>query len=90
MDPEKAVQAASDLLGEIVIFSVKKVEKLSTCKHLYFVAQSFPFAFVYGKVAATAVLLEVQRSARSEARKEAAQRREFEVGFWLLIWGYKK
>jgi hypothetical protein len=35
--------------------------------------------FVCGKVAAAAVLLEVQRSAGSEARKEAAQRREIEV-----------
>eukprot|EP00250_Pteridium_aquilinum_P013081 c21118_g1_i1 orf=190-657(+) len=51
LDPEKAVQAASDLLGEIVIFSV----------------------------GVGAVLFEVQRSARSEARKEEARRQEIEA-----------
>ncbi|KAH7280277.1 hypothetical protein KP509_37G059100 [Ceratopteris richardii] len=51
LDPEKAVQAAADLLGELVIFSV----------------------------GVAAVLFEVQRSARSEARKEEARRQELEA-----------
>lgn len=51
LDPEKAVQAASDLLGELVIFSV----------------------------GVAAVIFEVQRSARSEARKEEARKQELEA-----------
>lgn len=51
LDPDKAVQAASDLLGELVVFSV----------------------------GVAAVLFEVQRSARSEARKEEARKQELEV-----------
>lgn len=51
LDPEKAVQAAADLLGELVIFSV----------------------------GVAAVLFEVQRSARSEARKEEARKQEIEA-----------
>ncbi|MCO5582116.1 hypothetical protein L7F22_036006 [Adiantum nelumboides] len=51
LDPEKAVQAATDILGELVVFSV----------------------------GVGAVIFEVQRSARSEARKEEARRQEIEA-----------
>ncbi|MCO5571018.1 hypothetical protein L7F22_024749 [Adiantum nelumboides] len=51
LDPEKAVQAAADILGEFVVFSV----------------------------GVGAVIFEVQRSARSEARKEEARRQEIEA-----------
>lgn len=50
LNEEKAVQAASDLIGEIFIFMV----------------------------AGAAVIFEVQRSARSEARKEEVRRKEME------------
>ncbi|VVA16634.1 PREDICTED: OPA3 [Prunus dulcis] len=51
MDEEKAVGAAAELLGELVIFTV----------------------------AGLAIIYEVQRSARSEARKEEQRRQEIEV-----------
>ncbi|XP_057829140.1 OPA3-like protein isoform X1 [Cryptomeria japonica] len=51
LNEEKAVQAATDLLGELFIFSVGGV----------------------------AVIFEVQRSVRSEARKEEARRQELEA-----------
>ncbi|KAI5084280.1 hypothetical protein GOP47_0000449 [Adiantum capillus-veneris] len=51
LDPEKAVQAAADILGEVIVFSV----------------------------GVGAVIFEVQRSARSEARKEEARRQEIEA-----------
>lgn len=50
LDEEKAVHAATDLLGELFIFSV----------------------------GGAAVIFEVQRSARSEARKEEDRRKELE------------
>eukprot|EP00252_Welwitschia_mirabilis_P014920 TRINITY_DN32992_c0_g1_i1.p1 TRINITY_DN32992_c0_g1~~TRINITY_DN32992_c0_g1_i1.p1 ORF type:complete len:173 (-),score=32.36 TRINITY_DN32992_c0_g1_i1:271-789(-) len=50
LNEEKAVQAATDLIGELFIFSV----------------------------AGAAVIFEVQRSARSEARKEEARKQELE------------
>ncbi|KAH9309526.1 hypothetical protein KI387_037437, partial [Taxus chinensis] len=50
LDEEKAVHAATDLLGELFIFSV----------------------------GGAAVIFEVQRSVRSEARKEEARRQELE------------
>ncbi|KAJ8501086.1 hypothetical protein OPV22_011638 [Ensete ventricosum] len=50
LDEEKAVQAASDLIGEFFVFSV----------------------------AGVALIFEVQRSARSEARKEEIRRQEIE------------
>ncbi|XP_024369886.1 uncharacterized protein [Physcomitrium patens] len=51
LNPEKAVQAASDLLGEFIIFAV----------------------------GGTIVILEVQRSSRSEALKEAKMRAELDA-----------
>lgn len=51
LDEEKAVQAATDLLGEVFIFSV----------------------------GGAAVIFEVQRSSRSEARKEEARKQELEA-----------
>lgn len=51
LNEEKAVQAATDLVGEFFIFSV----------------------------GGAAVIFEVQRSARSEARKEEARRQELEA-----------
>uniref|UniRef100_A0A0E0BZU5 OPA3-like protein n=1 Tax=Oryza meridionalis TaxID=40149 RepID=A0A0E0BZU5_9ORYZ len=51
LNEEKAVQAATDLIGEGFIFSV----------------------------AVAALIFEVQRSARSEARKEEARKQELEV-----------
>lgn len=51
LDEEKAVQAFSDLLGEVFIFSV----------------------------GGAAVIFEVQRSSRSEARKEEARKKEIEA-----------
>ncbi|WOL11010.1 OPA3-like protein isoform X2 [Canna indica] len=51
LNEEKAIQAATDLLGEIFLFSV---------------------------VAGAAVIFEVQRSARSEARREELRRQELE------------
>lgn len=51
LDEEKAVQAFSDLLGEVFIFSV----------------------------GGAAVIFEVQRSSRSEARKEEARKQELEA-----------
>ncbi|KAK9131982.1 hypothetical protein Scep_011510 [Stephania cephalantha] len=51
LNEEKAVQAATDLLGELFIFSV----------------------------AGAAVIFEVQRSSRSEARKEEQRREELEA-----------
>jgi cell division protein FtsB len=51
LDEEKAVQAFTDLLGEVFIFSV----------------------------GGAAVIFEVQRSSRSEARKEEARKQEFEA-----------
>ncbi|CAD5180843.1 OPA3-like protein [Musa acuminata AAA Group] len=51
LDEEKAVQAASDLIGEFFVFSV----------------------------AGVALIFEVQRSARSEARKEEIRRQEIEA-----------
>ncbi|WOL01031.1 OPA3-like protein [Canna indica] len=51
LDEEKAVQAASDLIGELFVFSV----------------------------AGTVLIFEVQRSARSEARKEETRRQEIEA-----------
>uniref|UniRef100_A0A0D6R691 OPA3-like protein n=1 Tax=Araucaria cunninghamii TaxID=56994 RepID=A0A0D6R691_ARACU len=50
LDEEKAVQAATDLLGELFVFSV----------------------------GVGAVIFEVQRSARSEARKEETRKQELE------------
>ncbi|WOK97267.1 hypothetical protein Cni_G05975 [Canna indica] len=51
LDEEKAVQAASDLIGELFVFSV----------------------------AGAVLIFEVQRSARSEARKEETRRQEIEA-----------
>ncbi|XP_074289991.1 OPA3-like protein [Silene latifolia] len=51
LDEEKAVQVASDLIGEVFVFTV----------------------------AGVAVIFEVQRSAKSEARKEAARKQELEA-----------
>lgn len=51
LNEEKAVQAATDLIGEGFIFSV----------------------------AVAALIFEVQRNARSEARKEEARKQELEV-----------
>lgn len=51
LNEEKAVQAATDLIGEIFVFSV----------------------------AGAALIFEVQRSARSEARKEEIRRQEIEA-----------
>jgi len=51
LNEQKAVQAATDLIGEAFIFSV----------------------------AVAALIFEVQRSARSEARKEEARKQELEV-----------
>ncbi|BFG29122.1 hypothetical protein CerSpe_153960 [Prunus speciosa] len=51
MDEEKAVGAAAELLGELVIFTV----------------------------AGLAIIFEVQRSARSEARKEEQRKQEIEA-----------
>ncbi|XP_010279218.1 PREDICTED: OPA3-like protein [Nelumbo nucifera] len=51
LNEEKAVQVASDLLGELFVFTV----------------------------AGAAVIFEVQRSSRSEARKEALRRQELEA-----------
>uniref|UniRef100_A0ACD5VH13 Uncharacterized protein n=1 Tax=Avena sativa TaxID=4498 RepID=A0ACD5VH13_AVESA len=51
LDEQKAVQAATDLIGEGFIFSV----------------------------AVAALIFEVQRSARSEARKEEARKQELEI-----------
>ncbi|KAL5670761.1 hypothetical protein ACJX0J_015067, partial [Zea mays] len=57
LDEQKAVQAATDLIGEAFIFSV----------------------------AVAALIFEVQRNARSEARKEEARRQELEFVFNKLI-----
>ncbi|KAJ8494089.1 hypothetical protein OPV22_015810 [Ensete ventricosum] len=51
LNEEKAVQAATDLIGELFVFSV----------------------------AGAAIIFEVQRSARSEARKEELRRQELEA-----------
>ncbi|KAL9243779.1 hypothetical protein vseg_017625 [Gypsophila vaccaria] len=51
LNEEKAVQVASDLIGEVFVFTV----------------------------AGVAVIFEVQRSAKSEARKEAARKEELEA-----------
>ncbi|WOL11009.1 hypothetical protein Cni_G19770 [Canna indica] len=51
LNEEKAIQAATDLLGEFFLFSV----------------------------AGAAIIFEVQRSARSEARKEELRRQELEA-----------
>ncbi|KAH9616696.1 hypothetical protein KSS87_023824 [Heliosperma pusillum] len=56
LDEEKAVQVASDLIGEVFVFTVLPLQ-----------------------VAGIAVIFEVQRSAKSEARKEAARKQELEA-----------
>ncbi|KAF8409172.1 hypothetical protein HHK36_005246 [Tetracentron sinense] len=63
LNEDKAVQAAADLLGELFVFSV------------VLIPESLLFLFC---VAGAAVIFEVQRSSRSEARKEEIRRQELE------------
>ncbi|PWZ09358.1 OPA3-like protein [Zea mays] len=67
LNEEKAIQAAADLLGELFVFSASNIFS-------YFCNDSH----IISQVAGAAIIYEVQRSARSEARKEEARRLEIE------------
>ncbi|KAF4386505.1 hypothetical protein G4B88_006761 [Cannabis sativa] len=67
LNEEKAVQAAADLLGELFVFSV-----LTCCEFSAFINVQ------KRKVAGAAVIFEVQRSTRSEARKEELRKQELQ------------
>ncbi|KAH1221152.1 Optic atrophy 3 [Glycine max] len=62
LNEEKAVQAAADLLGELFVFSVGFKSK----------------GLLRVRVAGAAIIFEVQRSSRSEARKEELRTQEIE------------
>ncbi|CAI8617409.1 unnamed protein product [Vicia faba] len=66
LNEEKAVQAAADLLGEFFVFTS------------YFLGAICGSGIKF-KVAGAAVIFEVQRSSRSEARKEEQRRREIQA-----------
>eukprot|EP01018_Ginkgo_biloba_P000671 Gb_01745 [translate_table: standard] len=72
LDEEKAVQAATDLLGELFIFSV-------SC---HIMEAMLVLIFLTTTVGGAAVIFEVQRSSRSEARKEEARKQELENASW--------
>ncbi|PKA59106.1 hypothetical protein AXF42_Ash001199 [Apostasia shenzhenica] len=79
LNEEKAVQAATDLIGELFVFSVCTI----ACYDNFIQPMlSLPFLVLPGsffKVAVAALIFEVQRSARSEARKEEARKQEIEA-----------
>ncbi|KAJ6763951.1 OPTIC ATROPHY 3 PROTEIN OPA3 [Salix purpurea] len=70
LDEEKAVQASADLIGELFVFSMNESE-LHACSRVTIIQICL--------VAGAAVIFEVQRSSRSEARKEEKQRQEIEA-----------
>ncbi|BBH01720.1 Optic atrophy 3 protein [Prunus dulcis] len=70
MDEEKAVGAAAELLGELVIFTSVAL----LLRKPYAIAGS-----AWSAEERLAIIYEVQRSARSEARKEEQRRQEIEA-----------
>ncbi|KAG1346804.1 OPA3-like protein [Cocos nucifera] len=81
LNEERAVQAAVDLLGELFIFSVVFIPKV----YLFSLSSDVNFNFLLlidiidALVAGAALIFEVQRSARSEARKEESRKQELEA-----------
>uniref|UniRef100_A0A0D3BIP9 t-SNARE coiled-coil homology domain-containing protein n=1 Tax=Brassica oleracea var. oleracea TaxID=109376 RepID=A0A0D3BIP9_BRAOL len=71
LNEEKAVQAAVDLIGELFIFAVLPFSQTS----LVFIQSTLLLML---KVGGGVVIFEVQRSSRSEARKEEARKQELE------------
>ncbi|WZZ10436.1 hypothetical protein YC2023_096357 [Brassica napus] len=71
LNEEKAVQAAVDLIGELFIFAVLASRHSS----MQFCRTNSRF---YEQVGGGVVIFEVQRSSRSEARKEEARKQELE------------
>ncbi|OEL29576.1 hypothetical protein BAE44_0009406 [Dichanthelium oligosanthes] len=69
LNEEKAIQAAADLLGELFVFSASILD----LHYIEYVAN------ISLEVAGAAIIYEVQRSARSEARKEEVREQEMEA-----------
>ncbi|OMP10221.1 Optic atrophy 3-like protein [Corchorus olitorius] len=73
LDEEKAVQAAADLLGELFVFTVLSA-------YCYDVNECMlKSKRINAVVAGAAVIFEVQRSSRAEARKEEQHKQELQA-----------
>ncbi|KAG1334971.1 OPA3-like protein [Cocos nucifera] len=91
LNEEKAVQAAADLIGELFVFSVittgYSLKSCSSSSSFNVLVNDVMLMYWYRVfhevisdwVAGAALIFEVQRSARSEARKEEIRKQEIEA-----------